>query len=120
MDQDARAAEPEELSERERSPEEIRADIDQTREELGDTVASLADKTDVKGQVQQRIAEAKANVERKRNELTAKARNAAPASAQEGGRQVVTTVKAHPAPVALVGAALAGFLLGRLTRRPEY
>ena len=35
-----------------RSPAEIRADIDETRRELGDTVEQLARKTDVKAQVQ--------------------------------------------------------------------
>jgi Protein of unknown function (DUF3618) len=33
-----------------RSPEEIRRDIDQTREDLGDTVAAVAQKADVKAQ----------------------------------------------------------------------
>ena len=33
-----------------RTPEEIRADIEATSEELGDTAAALADKADVKGQ----------------------------------------------------------------------
>lgn len=35
-----------------REPEEIREDIEQTREELGDTVAAMAEKTDVKQQAQ--------------------------------------------------------------------
>jgi ElaB/YqjD/DUF883 family membrane-anchored ribosome-binding protein len=107
-------------SEPERSPEEIKADIDDTREELGDTVAALADKTDVKGQAQQRITEVKGNLQRKRQELADKARSATPESAQQGGQQIVTTVKQHPAPVAIGGAVLAGFLIGRLTRRSPY
>ena len=36
-----------------RTPEEIRSDIDQTREELGETVAAVADKADLKKQAQQ-------------------------------------------------------------------
>ena len=35
-----------------REPEEIREEIEQTREELGDTVATMAKKTDVKQQAQ--------------------------------------------------------------------
>jgi F0F1-type ATP synthase assembly protein I len=35
-----------------RDPEEIRDDIEETREELGDTVAAMAEKTDVKQQAQ--------------------------------------------------------------------
>jgi ElaB/YqjD/DUF883 family membrane-anchored ribosome-binding protein len=100
-----------------RSPEEIRADIDQTREEMGDTVDALAAKTDVKGQAQQRIADLKGNLDRRRQELTAKARSTTPESAQQSGQQVVAKVRENPAPVALGGAVLAGFLLGRLTGR---
>lgn len=36
-----------------RTPEEIRSDIDQTREELGETVAAVADKADLKKQAKQ-------------------------------------------------------------------
>ena len=120
MDQDTRQAGPGMSStEAERSPEEIRADIEETREELGDTVAALAEKTDVKGQAQQRLAEVKQNVQRKREELTAKAKSTTPQSAQDGGRQVVAKVREHPAPAAIAGAVLAGFLLGRLTGRRD-
>jgi len=100
-----------------RSPEEIRADNEQTREEVGDTVEALAEKTDVKGQAQQRIAEAKANLQRKRGELTAKAKNTTPESAQQSGQQMLAKVRENPAPAALGGAVIAGFLFGRLTGR---
>ena len=42
-----------------KSPEQIRAEIDQTRDELGDTVEALAEKTDVKAQAKHRIAAVK-------------------------------------------------------------
>ena len=42
-----------------KSPEQIRADIEQTREELGDTVEALAEKTDVKAQAKSRISAVK-------------------------------------------------------------
>ena len=38
-----------------KSPEQIRADIEQTREQLGDTVEALAEKTDVKAQAKQYV-----------------------------------------------------------------
>ncbi len=41
---------PAESNEEPKTPAEIRAEIDQTREELGDTVEALAEKTDVKAQ----------------------------------------------------------------------
>jgi ElaB/YqjD/DUF883 family membrane-anchored ribosome-binding protein len=117
MDQDPRTAGATVGAEEARSPEEIRADIEQTRDEVGDTVEALAAKTDVKGQAQQRIADAKATVQRKRDELTGKAKNTTPQSAQQSGQQLVTKVRENPAPVAISGAALAGFVLGRLTGR---
>jgi hypothetical protein len=49
-----------------RSPEEIRADIKQTREELGDTVEELAAKTDVKAKAQEKADEIKQTASDKR------------------------------------------------------
>jgi ElaB/YqjD/DUF883 family membrane-anchored ribosome-binding protein len=63
-----------------RTSEEIRSDIDQTREELGETVAAVADKADLKKQAQQ-------------------------------------FAQANPAPLAIGGAFIAGFVLGRILSR---
>ena len=41
-----------------RSPEDVRADIEQTRAKLGDTAEALAAKTDVRGQAKQAVGEA--------------------------------------------------------------
>jgi ElaB/YqjD/DUF883 family membrane-anchored ribosome-binding protein len=68
-------------------PEEIRREIDDTREGLGDTVEALAAKSDVKGQ-------AKAKVE-----------------------QAQGAVRENPLPAAVGAGVVAGFLLGRLTGR---
>jgi hypothetical protein len=38
------------------TPEELRDDIERTRRDLGDTVAALADKTDVKSRAKERVA----------------------------------------------------------------
>jgi F0F1-type ATP synthase assembly protein I len=43
-----------------RAPEEIREEIEETREELGDTVAAVTEKTDVKKQAQAKVDEVKA------------------------------------------------------------
>ena len=106
MDQDQRAegttvsaaaAGPDEAQAQEtRSPEEIRADIEQTREEVGDTVEALTAKTDVKAQARERIEEIKGTVRAK----------------------VVDKVRANPAPVALGAAVVVAFLIGRRTARP--
>lgn len=45
-----------------RTPEEIRADIEHTREELGDTAAALASKADVKARAHEKVEETKASV----------------------------------------------------------
>jgi len=42
-----------------RTPEEIEAEIEATREELGETVSALAEKADVKGQAQRKVEETK-------------------------------------------------------------
>jgi ElaB/YqjD/DUF883 family membrane-anchored ribosome-binding protein len=52
-----------------KSPEELRSDIAQTREELGDTVEALAAKTDVKARARERVEELKSTAFAKRDEL---------------------------------------------------
>jgi hypothetical protein len=98
---------PPQAGEQARSPEEIRADIEQTREEVGDTVEALAEKTDVKAQVRERVETVKAKV-----------RASTPASAQQGGQQVVTKARENPAPLVVGGAVLVAFLIGRRSARP--
>ena len=110
MDQDERAegaamsapAGPDEAQET-RTPEEIRADIDQTREEVGDTVEALTAKTDVKAQARERI-----------DDIKAKAQSSTP----ESGQELVAKVRENPAPVVLGVAVLVAFLVGRRTARP--
>jgi hypothetical protein len=89
-----------------RTPEAIEADIERTREQLGDTVEALAAKTDVKARAQERV-----------DEIKAKARAVAPASAQQGGEQLLAKVRENPAPFALGGAVLLAFLIGRRSAR---
>lgn len=98
-----------------RSPEEIRADIEQTRVEVGDTVEALAAKTDVKAQAKAKVEDIKGNVRERADVLKTKAQTTTPESAQQGGQQVVAKVREKPAPFAIGGAVLLGFLLGRLT-----
>jgi uncharacterized membrane protein YukC len=76
------------------SSEEIREEIEETREELGDTVAAVAEKTDVKKQAKAKVGGAKA----------------------EGVRQVQSFAKRNPAPAA-IGALVGLLALWRLLRR---
>jgi ElaB/YqjD/DUF883 family membrane-anchored ribosome-binding protein len=89
-----------------KTPAQIRAEIDQTREGLGDTVEALAEKTDVK-------AQAKAKVD----DVREKVRVAAPESPQEGVQQAQALVRQNPKPAAIAGTALVLFVLWRLLRR---
>ncbi len=70
-----------------RNPEEILDEIEQTRQELGDTAAALAQKADVKAQADR-----------------------AKAAAQDKARE-------HQGTIMLVGGAIAALLLIRIIRR---
>jgi hypothetical protein len=72
-------------------PARIRAQIEATRLELGDTVAALAVKADVRQQAANRIAAFR--------------------------RRPRSPARARPLPLAVGGAIAAGFLLGRITKR---
>jgi uncharacterized protein DUF3618 len=99
-----------------REPDEIREDIEQTREELGDTVAAVAEKTDVKQQARAKADELKGQANAKAKELSAKAKEAAPDSAGEGVQEAQRLAKENPMPLAFAGVFLAGVLFGRLSR----
>jgi ElaB/YqjD/DUF883 family membrane-anchored ribosome-binding protein len=96
-----------------KSPEELREEIEHTREELGDTVEALAAKTDVKAQMH---AQADA-LRESAQQLGSRARDAIPDSAQQGVAQAGQVVKRRPVPVAAVAAFAGGVLLGWLLRR---
>jgi hypothetical protein len=58
-------------------PGAIRADIERERRELGETVAALAEKADVKGQTQRKIAETRETLDRKKSEVLSTGQHAA-------------------------------------------
>lgn len=122
-----------------RSPEEIQADIEQTREELGETVAEIADKADVKKQARRKVGETKAKAAAKKDEVkqkaatqkeavTTKVKEATPDSAQEGAQQATQTTRRvaaqasqaareNPVPTAAIGALLCGLAIGVMLGR---
>ena len=103
---------------RQKSPEEIEAEIDETREELGDTVEALAGKVDVKQQAKDKIASNKDAAQHKKDEVGSRARGATPDSAGAGAQQLASTVQRKPLPFAAAGAFVSGVLVGWLLRRP--
>jgi ElaB/YqjD/DUF883 family membrane-anchored ribosome-binding protein len=81
-----------------RDPAEIREEIEDTREELGETVAAVAEKTDVKKQAQA-----------KKDELRGRA--------AEKASEAKATAQENPVPLAIGGAFVAGLVLGRMLWR---
>jgi ElaB/YqjD/DUF883 family membrane-anchored ribosome-binding protein len=92
-----------------REPEEIRADIEQTREELGDTAAAVAEKADVKAQVTAKVDEVK-------EQAATKAKEVAPDSAAPTIEKAQRFVADKPL-VAIGIAVVAVVALGRLLSR---
>ena len=113
-----------------KSAEQLRAEIEDVREDLGDTAAALAAKTDVKTRARERADEVKRNAMAKKDELLSKTRSSAPGeeTSQPGGvserassamTQLQSKARANPVPTAALGALIGGYLLGRLARRRD-
>jgi ElaB/YqjD/DUF883 family membrane-anchored ribosome-binding protein len=96
-----------------RSPEEIEADIERTRRDLGDTVAAVAEKADVKAQAKSKVDEAKARLADKKDDVLNRTREAAPNSAGDGADKVARVANENRRPLIIGGAVLIAFLLGR-------
>jgi hypothetical protein len=120
-----------------KSAAQLRAEIDDVREDLGDTAAALAAKTDVKTRARGRADEVKRSAMAKKDELLSKTRSSGPGEEaprtggggpQPGGvseragsafTQIQSKAKANPVPTAALGALIGGYLLGRLTGRGD-
>jgi ElaB/YqjD/DUF883 family membrane-anchored ribosome-binding protein len=118
-----------------RDPEQIEAEIAETREELADTVGAVADKADVKKQAKRKAGEAKVKakakvdqakeaVQEKTDELAAKAASATPESrtaaaerTQDIAGRAREYARANPVRAAAVGAFVAGIVIGRALAR---
>jgi hypothetical protein len=92
-----------------RTPEEIEADIERTRRDLGDTVAAVAEKADVKAQAKLKVDEAKARVKERVG-------SSKPESAGDGASQAGRFASEHQRELIIGGAVLVAFLLGRRSR----
>jgi ElaB/YqjD/DUF883 family membrane-anchored ribosome-binding protein len=114
-----------------RSSDEVREQIERTRQDLGDTVSSLAQKTDVKAQAKEKVAHMKASAQEKVSgakdtaaakgeELAAKTKEASPDSAAQGAQRATDMARENPMPVAAAGSFVAGVVFGRLLGRRKY
>jgi ElaB/YqjD/DUF883 family membrane-anchored ribosome-binding protein len=111
-----------------RSPEEIQRDIEETREELADTVAAVAEKADVKTQAKRKVDETKAkakakvdeakhSAEAKREQFASKAQETTPESAGAAGERVATLARENPVAVKIGVAFVAGVVVSRILSR---
>ena len=111
-----------------RTPEQVRAEIEQTREQLGDTAEALAAKTDVKGQAKRAVDNAKTTVadtvtgarqaaSEKKDGFISGAQLATPQSAGDAGQRASVLVRKNRAVVIPVVALVLGILIGRRRSR---
>ena len=123
------------LDDSQKSREQLHAEIEETREGLGDTVEALAAKTDVKARARERAAELKRMALRKKDELLSKrgrsgdgssasGEPAVPptngASSPGGGMQVSRLkdiARENPVPTAALAAFIGGVAFARLMSR---
>ena len=108
------------LTDEQKSPEELRAEIEEVREDLGDTAAALAAKTDVKARAREKADALKQSAAAKKDDLLSKTgRSPSPNGTSGPGvlEQARTKARENPVPVAALGALIGGFAIGRLTRR---
>lgn len=116
MDQEPRQVTPD-VDQGERSPEQIQAEIDATREQLGETVAAVAAKADVKAQARAKVLEVSQTVRAKKDGILGKAKAAGPESAGTGAQQLKARARENPLPFAVGGGLLVGLVLGRRADR---
>ena len=112
------------MTEEQRSTEEIREDIEHTRKELGDTAAAVAQKADVKKQAKVKVSDVKEKASAKAESIkeTAAAKREevgekAPDSAGAALERAQRFAQRNPATLAIGGAFVAGFALGKLRSR---
>jgi uncharacterized protein DUF3618 len=99
------------------SAAEMRAEIERTRLEIGETVAALVGKTDVKGRARHRAAGMARRVAERPSALVERARQTSPASAAAVAGRARDGVRRHPVPMAAITALAAGLALGRAAGR---
>jgi ElaB/YqjD/DUF883 family membrane-anchored ribosome-binding protein len=104
-----------------KTPTEIRHEIENTREDLGDSAAALAAKTDVKARAREKAEKIKQTMAEKRGSISSQSGGAATGGTGGKTNAAVAQAKAkaqdNPVPTAAIAAFMGGFLLGRITSR---
>ncbi|WP_405836898.1 DUF3618 domain-containing protein [Streptomyces sp. NBC_01518] len=110
------------------STDELRAQVEATREELGETVEALAAKADVKARAQEKADTVKQQVEEKTAQAQAQLRDKAshvvhvvqdktPEPVREKAGQGLQVARANRAPLLAAAGALIALLLIRRSRK---
>jgi ElaB/YqjD/DUF883 family membrane-anchored ribosome-binding protein len=92
-------------------PEEIQREIVETREELGDTVEAIAEKTDVKTRAKKKAAQTRETVKAKAGEAQEKMSDATSEQARQTATQAAQSVRERPLPVIAIAALVVGGLM---------
>ena len=106
-----------------RDPDKIRQEIEATRQELGDTIEALAEKTDVRAQAKHKIEESNAYISRRKDDLfgkkdglLAKARETSPESLVSAVQHAAHKARESPLELAAISAFALGFVVGRRSK----
>jgi ElaB/YqjD/DUF883 family membrane-anchored ribosome-binding protein len=98
--------------------EQLRDEIEKTREDLGDTADALSQKADVKARVSETVEDRKATLRARQEDVKAKVgearervSGATPEDAKRAASQVAHTAEERPFPAIAVALAL-GLLIG--------
>jgi hypothetical protein len=94
--------------------ERARMEIERTRQDLGDTVAALAGKADVKARAKDRIADARRSL---RDALPGGEGGEESGGGEGAAARLRETAAEHPTATAALAALAGGILLGRHARR---
>jgi hypothetical protein len=96
-------------------PDAIRAQIEQTRGEMGETIEAIGYKTDVKSRARDSVNEKTDAIKSKVGGVVGRANEATPSGGdvKQGAQQAVSVAEANPLGLA-VGAVAVGFVAGML------
>jgi peptidoglycan hydrolase CwlO-like protein len=102
-----------------KSPEELRREIEKTRQDLGDTAAALAEKTDIRARAKVKLDDLKRTVADKKQSLAQSSGGGegtagAAAAAGQAATQAKAKARENPVATAALGAFAVGFVLGRI------
>jgi len=96
-------------------PEAIRQDIEQTREQMGETIGAIGYKTDVKSRAKESVTDKTDAIKSKVGSVMGQANDATPSTGEvkQGAQQAVSVAQENPLGLA-IGAVAAGFIAGML------